>query len=124
MTEKQTKDFNYWVGLSSDGTNVSAKDRATFLTELKKRYFDVAKENMKISVLEQRVSALELENEEMKNLNKDLTEENVKLKEQIEKMKCWCNCGNYRDCLFKRAEEGKELKAEECHNCTNWELKE
>lgn len=43
---------------------------------------------------------------------------------QIEKMKCWCNCGNYRDCLIKRAEEEKELKAEECHNCTNWKLKE
>ena len=55
---------------------------------------------------------------------KELEKENAELKEQIKKMKCWCNCGNYRDCLFRRAEEGKELKAEECHNCTNWELKE
>lgn len=76
MTLEQTKDFDYWVGLtSSDGTNVSAKDRAAFLTELKKRYFNVAKENMKILELEQRVSALEIENEEMGNLNKELTEE-------------------------------------------------
>ena len=45
------------------------------------------------------------------------------LREQIEKMKNWCNCGNYQDCLFQRAEEGKGLKAEECHNCDKWEIK-
>ena len=44
------------------------------------------------------------------------------LEQQIEKMKNWCNCGNYQDCLFQRAEEGKGLKAEECHNCDKWEI--
>ena len=122
MTEKQTKDFNYWVGLSSDGTNVSAKDRATFLTELKKRYFDVAKENMKISVLEQSVSALELENEEMKNLNKDLTEENVKLKQQIEKMKCCTNCKYFDFEEPNYCHKGVIRKRH--YVCSKWEFRE
>lgn len=55
---------------------------------------------------------------------KRLEKENKQLKAQIEKMKNWCNCGNYQVCLFQRAEEGKGLKAEECHTCNDWQLKE
>lgn len=60
----------------------------------------------KVSVIEQR--------------NRIIDEQN----KQIEKMKNWCNCGNYQDCLIQRAEEGKGLKAEECHNCDKWRFKE
>ena len=51
---------------------------------------------------------------------KQLTEKD----KQIEKMKNWCNCSNYVDCLRKRGEEGRGLKAKECHSCSNWKLKE
>ena len=47
------------------------------------------------------------------------------LKEQIEKMKCWCNCKNYQQCLIELAEQGKGMKSSECCvNCKKWEIEE
>ena len=63
--------------------------------------------------LEHKKIAIKTRNKRIKDLEK-----------QIEKMKNWCNCGNYQDCLIQRAEEGKGLKAEECHNCDKWRLSE
>lgn len=78
------KDFNYWVGfISSDGTNVPAKDRANFLTILKKKYLKKARENMELSIdnqkMKTRIAALEKEVKEQRKLNSDLTEENNNL---------------------------------------------
>lgn len=75
------KDFNYWVGfISSDGTNVPAKDRANFLTVLKKKYLKEANENRELSSdnnrMKTRIAALEKEVKEQRKLNADLTEEN------------------------------------------------
>lgn len=82
MTEE---DFNYWIGLEhSDGTNVSVKDRACFLTELKNRYFKVMRENIGISSLELKVKTLEKENEDMRNLNAELTDENADLQHRLD----------------------------------------
>ena len=47
------------------------------------------------------------------------------LKEQIEKMKNWCNCKNYQKCLIELAEQGKGMNPSECCvNCDKWEIKE
>ena len=43
---------------------------------------------------------------------------------QIEKMKNWCNCGIFNDCVVKLAEEGKGIKEKDCHTCKDWKLKE
>ena len=44
-------------------------------------------------------------------------------KAQIEKMKNWCNCKNYQQCLIELAEQGKGMKPSECCvNCKKWEL--
>ena len=75
------KDFNYWVGfIFSDGNNVPAKDRANFLTVLKKKYLKEANENRELSSdnnrMKTRIAALEKEVKEQRKLNADLTEEN------------------------------------------------
>ena len=45
------------------------------------------------------------------------------LEAQIEKMKNWCNCKNYQQCLIELAEQGKGMKSSECCvNCKKWEL--
>ena len=45
------------------------------------------------------------------------------LQDQIEKMKNWCNCKNYQQCLIELAEQGKGMKPSECCvNCKKWEL--
>lgn len=47
------------------------------------------------------------------------------LEAQIEKMKNWCNCKNYQQCLIELAEQGKGMKPSECCvNCKKWEIKE
>ena len=47
------------------------------------------------------------------------------LKAQIEKMKNWCNCKNYQQCLIELAEQGKGMKPSECcRNCKKWEIEE
>lgn len=52
-------------------------------------------------------------------------EENEQLTLQIEKMKNWCNCKNYQECLIELAAQGKGMKPSECCvNCKKWELKE
>ena len=57
--------------------------------------------------------------------NNELEKENAELKNQIEKMKNWCNCKNYQHCLIELAEQGKGLKpSESCRNCKKWEIKE
>ena len=56
---------------------------------------------------------------------KSMQKENTELKKQIEKMKNWCNCKNYQQCLIELAEQGKVLKpSESCRNCKKWEIKE
>ena len=48
-----------------------------------------------------------------------------KLEAQIEKMKNWCNCKNYQQCLIELAEQGKGMNPSECCcNCKKWEIKE
>lgn len=45
------------------------------------------------------------------------------LEAQIEKMKNWCNCKNYQQCLIELAEQGKGMKPSECCvNCKKWEI--
>jgi hypothetical protein len=47
------------------------------------------------------------------------------LEAQIEKMKNWCNCKNYQQCLIELAEQGKGMYPSECcRNCKKWEIKE
>lgn len=49
----------------------------------------------------------------------------AELEAQIEKMKNWCNCKNYQQCLIELAEQGKGMKPSECCvNCKKWEIKE
>lgn len=55
----------------------------------------------------------------------ELEKENAELEAQIEKMKNWCNCKNYQQCLIELAEQGKGMNPSECCvNCRKWELKE
>lgn len=52
-------------------------------------------------------------------------QETKKLEAQIEKMKNWCNCKNYSQCLIELAEQGKGMKPSECCvNCKKWELED
>ena len=59
---------------------------------------------------------------------KQQTEKDRRIKEleaQIEKMKNWCNCKNYQQCLIELAEQGKGMKSSECCvNCKKWELED
>lgn len=49
----------------------------------------------------------------------------TELEAQIEKMKNWCNCKNYQQCLIELAEQGKGMNPSECCvNCKKWEIKE
>ena len=53
----------------------------------------------------------------------ELTDRVKELEAQIEKMKNWCNCKNYQQCLIELAEQGKGMKPSECCvNCKKWEL--
>lgn len=53
------------------------------------------------------------------------TEATKELEQQIEKMKNWCNCKNYQQCLIELAEQGKGMKPSECCvNCKKWELED
>ena len=62
------------------------------------------------------------------DLQKDkgnLTDRVRELEQQIEKMKNWCNCKNYQQCLIELAEQGKGMYPSECcRNCKKWEIKE
>ena len=62
------------------------------------------------------------------DLQKDkgnLTDRVRELEQQIEKMKNWCNCKNYSQCLIELAEQGKGMKPSECCvNCKKWELED
>lgn len=54
-----------------------------------------------------------------------LKRENEQLKVQNEKMKNWCNCQNYLECLTNYVEKTKQsYKKEFCYNCKKWKLKE
>lgn len=47
----------------------------------------------------------------------------AELEAQIEKMKNWCNCKNYQQCLIELAEQGKGMYPSECcRNCKKWEI--
>ncbi|MBO7714187.1 MAG: hypothetical protein J6S85_11490 [Methanobrevibacter sp.] len=49
----------------------------------------------------------------------------AELEAQIERMKNWCNCKNYQQCLIELAEQGKGMNPSECCvNCKKWEIKE
>jgi hypothetical protein len=52
-------------------------------------------------------------------------QETKELQEKIEKMKNWCNCKNYQQCLIELAEQGKGMNPSECcRNCKKWEIKD
>jgi regulator of replication initiation timing len=89
MTEEELeKDYDYWIGLTfSDGSNVSPKDRAYFLTKLKREYLSTLRENQKIDVLSNTVEKLTKELSEERSLNSDLTEENERLTVAYETLK-------------------------------------
>lgn len=56
---------------------------------------------------------------------KELEKENEQLKVQNEKMKNWCNCQNYLECLTNYVEKTKQsYKKEFCYSCKKWKLKE
>ena len=67
-----------------------------------------------------------------KELQEDLDHKKIALKsrkarikeleKQIEKMKCWCNCQNWKNCLFECAEKGKKFEKEFCFGCSKWQL--
>ena len=68
---------------------------------------------------------LEEELNREKALNKVYEDNNRQLREMIEKMKNWCNCKNYQQCLIELAEQGKGMKPSECCvNCKKWELED
>lgn len=124
MTERQKKLIDEVENCRKD---MQEKERAKL-----KPYEDKIKElkkeinNYKLAEIEAKDIMAELE-EKLANADYQLEGRDLEIKElkaQIEKMKNWCNCGNYQDCLIQRAEEGKGLKAEECHNCNKWRLQE
>ena len=88
MTKEEMleKDFNYWIGNSfSDGNNVT-KDKSWFLTTLKKKYIKILKENQKLSNelnhLHEKSLQDDITIEGLKEINAELTEENMKLSER------------------------------------------
>ena len=152
MTKKEEleKDYDYWIGLTfSDGSNVSPKDRAYFLTKLKKEYLSTLRENQKIDVLSNTVEKLTKELSEERSLNSDLTEENERLtvsyetlklhdeeeismkdfrikelEAQVEKMKC-CGMCKYYSMSFLPYWCTKNNTASHCTSkCDKWEIKE
>lgn len=52
----------------------------------------------------------------------DLEELVSRLRLQIDQMKNWCNCKKYRECLFESAEKGLGFEKEICYGCSKWEL--
>lgn len=88
MGKHLEEDFNYWVGMIGvGGEGVSSKDLRPFLTILKEKYLNALRKVQKLaaekSQLELRSTFLEGENEGLKNLNEELTQENNSLTEQI-----------------------------------------
>jgi cell division protein FtsB len=88
---KKLKEFDFWLGfVGAEGTNVWNRDRAFYLTVLKKKYFSVLKENNYLNVenmqLKEVVVGNEKEIEGLKTINSDLTKDNTVLEAQIEKM--------------------------------------
>ena len=55
--------------------------------------------------------------------NDNLIEQVRILKEQIEKMKCWCNCKNYLSCLEECCRKNISFEKGICYNCKKWELR-
>ena len=45
------------------------------------------------------------------------------LQEQIEQMKCWCNCKNYISCLEECCRKNISFEKGICYNCKKWELR-
>ena len=77
---------------------------------------------------ESREKQIQIDAEQIRNLQKqngELTDRVRELEQQIEKMKNWCNCKNYQQCLIELAEQGKGMNPSECCvNCKKWEIKE
>jgi len=77
---------------------------------------------------EPREKQIQIDAEQIRALQKqkgELTDKVKELEVQIEKMKNWCNCKNYQQCLIELAEQGKGMKPSECCvNCKKWEIKE
>lgn len=121
--EELEKDYDYWVGLTfSDGSNVSPKDRAYFLTKLKKEYLSTLRENQKIGVLSNTVEKLTKELSEERSLNSDLTEENERLTVAYETLKLHDEEEiRMKDFRIKELEAQIE-KIKECANCPVWLL--
>jgi len=60
------------------------------------------------------------------DLQKDkgnLTDRVRELEQQIEKMKCWCNCKNYISCLEEYCRKNISFEKGICYNCKKWELR-
>lgn len=67
----------------------------------------------------------ETEIERLAKRIQELQSDLAKAKSQIEKMKNWCNCQNYLECLTNYVEKTKQsYKKEFCYNCKKWKLKE
>ena len=110
FTTEATKELLEEVNEWKENAECALKELKMLQEDLELKKIAIQSRNKRIKELEKRCNELFFQvNEQV---------------EQIEKMKNWCNCGNYQDCLIQRAEEGKGLKAEECHNCNKWRFKE
>lgn len=81
------RDFDYWIGCTfSKGVDVAPKDRPLFLTILKEKYinllFDFQKIHAELIKSDENNFLLKKEIEELRKLNSELTEENIKLSEE------------------------------------------
>lgn len=88
MEKHLKEDFDYWIGMSGvGGEAVNRQELKSFLTILKKNYLDALRKVQKLeaekSQLVTRNIFLESENERLKELNEDLTQENNSLTEKI-----------------------------------------
>ena len=53
----------------------------------------------------------------------NLTDRVRELEQQIEKMKCWCNCKSYLSCLEECCRKNISFEKGICYNCKKWELR-
>lgn len=88
MEKHLKEDFNYWIGMSGvGGEAVNQQELKPFLTILKEKYLNALRKVQKLeaekSQLVTRNIFLESENERLKELNEDLTQENNSLTEKI-----------------------------------------
>lgn len=88
MEKHLKEDFDYWIGMSgAGGEAVNRQELEPFLTILKEKYLDALRKVQKLeaekSQLATRNIFLESENERLKKLNEDLTQENNSLTEKI-----------------------------------------